>query len=171
MKKLSGKMKLLLVMAICAAMMVPSVASAGSTTLVPNAEHPEGIFETGHYTLDLPLTVNRTTTRVDLKVVNGDGLGDDVVSSVKITLLDETGKPKEVVISPNKFSQNMDKKKNVEFSTINGYFLADSVEDMDNFSLDIKVGGPKNSSITLTVIENWEGNGSGFPTGGGSRGF
>ena len=160
MKKLSSKMKVVLILAICAAFIVPSVAFAGSPNiLVPNDEYPEGspmntgVFGPGRYTLEeLPLTVGETLD-ISLRVVNGNGVGDDVVSSVKLTLLDEKGKPKEVVISPSDFSQNMDKKKNVEFSTVNGQIPLDSVEGMETFSLDLKVGGPKNSYIILSVIE------------------
>ena len=153
MKKLSSKMKVLLVVAICAAMMLPAVAFADATTiLVPNAAY-DGVFAKGHYILkDLPLSTK--TSFIDFAVVNGDGIGNNVVSSVKITLLDGKGKAKEVVISPNDFSQT--KNGTVEFSTISGQIPGDSVKGMEKMTLDLKVGGPKNSSITLTVTEYFD---------------
>lgn len=142
MKKLSSKMKFLLVLAICAAIMVPAVASAGKTLRLDEDYGP------GKYEVQIPLTSK--TTELVFKLTNGDGAGDNVVSSVKIALLDENGKVKEVIFSPNDFNQQ-------NFSNAVNSLSQALVGTATNINVSIKVGGPKNCGIHLAVTEHWNG--------------
>ena len=58
-----------------------------------------------------------------------------MVSSVKISLLDEMDNVKEVIISPDQFNQR-------EFSNALGTLIKDSVAGMTEIKIAIKVGGP-----------------------------
>ena len=165
MKKLSSKMKVVLILAICAAFILPSVALAGevSNPLVTNLK-----LKRGKYKLpgDIPvefakssasMMLNEKTTKVEFVVDNGDLKGKDRVSSVKIDLLDKKGKKRAVAISPAQFNQNM------EFSNVVGTLFADDLKDLTELNLDIKVGGPKGGYLVLNVTEYYENDGPQCP--------
>ena len=153
MKKLSSKMKVLLVLAICTAFIVPSVALAGEKTRVlVNGEE----FANGEYTLPVnsfkslsSLNVTDKTNKLEFEVVNGDNSGKTKVSSAKIVLQDEKGKKGIVAISPNQFNQNVDMAR--------GILVKEDLEGLTDFTLAIKVKGPKDGFIVLTVTEYYEG--------------
>jgi len=156
MKKLSSKMKILLVLAVCTAFIVPSIVSAATTQHVN-----EQIWSGGKYSKTIKLQ-GETTLRLDYKIINGEESGKNMVSSVKLTLRNKDGKVKIVPISPDQFN------KKTEFSVLAGYFdgadLASLMDEEGNVELDIKVGGQKNGSLVLTVWETY------FPTTTGGYG-
>ena len=129
MKKLSSMMRVLSVLAVCAAMMVPSVVSAG---MVSRVLMDGDVYEPGRYTLNLNLT--EETKYLEFEVVNGDGSGQNMVSSVKIALRD--GKKKIVIISPGRSRQK-------KFSNAFGTLGEDVIKGLTEITLDIKVRGPK----------------------------
>lgn len=130
MKKLSIKMKILLVAAVCSAMMMPvaALATEADVTLL-NGQ----VYLSGYHTETLSLTGK--TNRIEFEVKNGDSSGENMVSSVKISLLDEMDNVKEVIISPDQFNQR-------EFSNALGTLIEDSVAGMTEIKIAIKVGGP-----------------------------
>ena len=137
MKKISSKMKILLVMAICAAMMVPSMAFANQT-IGPGWSrtlHP------GELILDWTGNGSNLNT-INFKVDNGSN-GDNRVSSVKVTLLDDNGKVKVVIISPNKFNQDI--------ASGSGVLNRATLDGILNPKICIKVNGKKSNFIKLTV--------------------
>ena len=149
MKKLSSKMKILLVLSICAALMVPAMALAD----MPNPLLTGKSYEIGDYTVDLtPLKGAQSqyvTTSVVFEVVNGTSPGENMASSVKIALLDENGKVSEVAISPKQFNQK-------EFSNAVGMLGQNVVEGLSGLTLSIKVRGPKGAEISLDVTEQYK---------------
>ena len=141
--KRSGSMKLLLVMAVCAGMMLPAVASADYTF--------NETFESGSYTRTVDVLKNRG---LSFNLTNGKD-GRNVVSSVKVTLRGEKGKGKLVVISPEQFNQN-----HSEISTMGVSIGSDKLKplmgaDSGEVDVEIKVGGPKGSNIMLKVAPGW----------------
>ncbi len=150
MKKLSSKMKVLLVMAVCVAFIVPSVASAQS---LENELLLGGVYEPGDHTVVLkPLMGTQSgfvTTSVRFEVVNGTSPGENMASSVKIALLDENKKGKHVVISPDQFNQK-------NFSNALGTIGGETVEGLSILTLSIRVRGPKGAKISLDVKEHYK---------------
>ena len=130
MKKLSNKMKILLIVAVCSAMMMPitALAAEAEVTLLNG-----NVYLPGYHSETLSLTGK--TNRVEFEVKNGDSSGENMVSSVKISLLDEMDNVKEVIISPDQFNQR-------EFSNALGTLIKDSVAGMTEIKIAIKVGGP-----------------------------
>ena len=154
MKKLLSKMKILLVLAICAGMMVPAVAFAGE---VPNPLVTDMKLTRGSHTLpgeyvrsSRSIRLNENITKLVFEVDNGEPSGKKRVSSVKIDLLDEKGKKRAAAISPAQFNQNM------EFSNVVGTLGKDDISGLTELNVAIKVGGPKNSFIVLNVTEYYE---------------
>ncbi|MDF1526523.1 MAG: hypothetical protein P1S59_09695 [bacterium] len=152
MKSLSSRMKVLLVLAICAAFIVPSVVSAGEV------ENPllKGLtFEKGDYSVPAPyarsaasLVLNKKTSKIEFMVENGDSNGKNRVSSVKIVLLDENGKERAVAITPDQFNQKV--------GSAVGTLGKEAIEGLTNLNLDIKVRGPKGGFMVLDVTEYYE---------------
>ena len=145
-------MKILLVMSICAAFIVPSVASAGE---IPNPLVKEMRLERGDYTLPSDfarssgsMKLNPKTTKVEFVVENGEPSGENWVSSVKIDVLDENGKKVATPISPKQFNQS--------FSNGVGSLSEDDIKGLTELKLDIKVRGPKGGFIVLNVTEYYE---------------
>lgn len=129
MKRLSNKVKILSVLAVCAVMVLPSSASAGlvSKVLVDGVQ-----YVPGNYTLDLDLTGK--TDHVEFEIVNGDGTRKTMVSSVKMTL--GSGKEKVVVISPDQFKKRV-------LSNVFGTIGEDVVNGATSITLDLRVGGSR----------------------------
>jgi len=148
MKKLSSKMKILLIMAICAAMMVPSMALAGENSLLLGEQ-----YGSGDYIVELkPLMGTQSrfvTTSVAFEVVNGTSPGENMASSVMIALLEENGEVKQVVISPKQFNQ---KSTSNAFGTI----AQNSVGSSGVLTISIRVRGPKGANIVLNVTEYYK---------------
>ena len=153
MKKLSSKMKILLVLAICTAFIVPSVASAEelSNQLVVNKVLTKGkITLPEAYARSIgSMTLNENITKLVFEVDNGDPSGTKRVSSVKIDLLDEKGKKRAAAISPAQFNQNV--------SSGVGTVGADALEGLTELNLVIRVEGPKDGFIVLNVTEYYDG--------------
>ena len=152
MEKLSSRMKILLVLAICVVFIVPSLVSAGeiSTPLVKDMK-----LTKGDYTLPSQyarssgsLKLHENTTRVEFVVNNGDSSRKNRVSSVKIDLLDETGKKRAVAVSPAQFNQNV--------SNAVGTLYEDDIKGLTDLYLEIQVRGPKDGFIVLNVTEYYE---------------
>lgn len=152
MKKLSSRMKIMLVLAVSAAMIIPSVASAGeiSNTLVKEMKLTKGKYTVpGKYVRSSgSLKFNENSTKVEFVVVNGNSSGKNRVSSVKIDLLDGNGKKKAVAISPALFNQNV--------SNGIGTLYEDDLKGLTELNLEIQVGGPKDGFIVLNITEYYE---------------
>lgn len=148
MKKLSSKMKILLVLSICAAMMVPALALADTQNPLLTGKS----YGLGDYTVELTslkgADTRFVTTSVVFEVVNGTSPGKNMASSVKIALLDENGKVSEVAISPKQFNQR-------EISNAVGTLGQNVVEGLSGLTLSIKVRGPKGATISLDVTEQY----------------
>jgi len=138
MKKLSSKMKILLVMAVCVAMVVPAVVSADPIRELPWEDQKIG---PGEVILDFQMW-GQSPDEIEFDIDNGKSTGENRVSSVTIALLDEKGKVKEVIISPNKFNQDVGNAK-----------ATFSMEGLSNPSFLIRVRGKKSNYIVLTVDE------------------
>ena len=128
MKKVPNMMKAMLVMAVCAAIAVPGIAGAAVEDVVLVNE----TYKPGRYTLDLSFVGDGKTESVEFNVVNGDGTRQSMVSSVKIIL--KSGEEEIVVISPDQFSKR-------KLSSIVQTLGEDVVKDMEDVTLEIKVGG------------------------------
>ena len=82
-------------------------------------------------------------------VDNGESFGKkNRVSSVKIDLLDETGKKRAVAVSPAQFNQNV--------SNAVGTLYEDDIKGLTDLNLEIQVRGPKGGFIVLNVTEYYE---------------
>jgi hypothetical protein len=145
-------MKAVLILAICAAFIVPTTAWAGelSNPLVRDMKLTKGkyILPAQYARSSASFNFNEKTTKVEFVVNNGDSSGKNRVSSAKIVLLDEKGSEKAIVISPHQFNQN----KSIAVQTIDG----DMVSGLTDLNLDIQVGGPKDGFIVLNVTEYYE---------------
>ena len=152
MKKYSSKMKIFLVLAICVAFSVPSVTSASelSNPLVEDMQLTKGNYTIpGGYARSIAsLKLHANTARVEFVVDNGEGSRKNRVSSVKIDLLDETGKKRAVAISPAQFNQNV--------SNAVGTLYEDDIKGLTDLNLEIQVRGPKGGFIVLNVTEYYE---------------
>lgn len=152
MKKISSKIKFLLIMAICGAMLFPAIASAGEKTrvLVNGIEYSKGdyTFPDKYLKASSSFKLNDKVNKLEFVVVNGDNLGKNRLSSVKIAMLDDLGNPRAVVITPDQLNQNVGK--------AIGTLGKDALVDLTNITLDLKVRGPKNGFITLYVTEFYE---------------
>ena len=95
------------------------------------------------------LNITDKTNKLEFEVVNGDNSGKTKVSSVKIVLLDGKSKKGIVAISPNQFNQNV--------GMARGTLVKKDLEGLTDFTLAIKVKGPKDGFIVLTVTEYYEG--------------
>ena len=137
MKKLSSKMKILLVLSICAAMLVPALASA---EVIQNLPWADKTFGPGEVTLEY--RVWKEYAKIEFNIVNGNEDGDYRVSSVMIALLDDQGKVKEVIIRPNQFNQDVGNAK-----------ATFSMEGLRNATFLLKIRGKKSNYIVLTVDE------------------
>jgi hypothetical protein len=145
-------MKVLLILAICMAFIVPSLALAGE---VSNPLITEMTLTKGSHTIPAEylrssrsMSFNENITKLVFEVDNGDPSGKKRVSSVKIDLLDGKGKKRAVAISPALFNQKV--------SNGVGTVGADDLKDLTELNLDIKVGGPKDGFIVLNVTEYFE---------------
>ena len=165
MKKLSSKMKVVLILAICAAMMVPAVALAEelSNPLLIDKELTKGkyTFPEEHVRSMASMTLNENITKLVFEVENGDPSGRKRVSSVKIDVLDEKGKKRATAISPALFNQNV--------SNGEGTLFADDLKDLTVLNLVIRVEGPKSGYIVLNVTEYYDSDEDECPYPPGSR--
>ena len=161
MKKFSSKKRILLVMAICAAMMLPAVASAELVA----AGAATKVFP-GDTTLELVLAPYMHTS-IPYEVVNGDS-GENTISSAKVCLLDTNGEEFLVLLSPDQF--------NHDFGGTSGIIARSDVDAAgytvgESLQFSVKVRGKKTNFITLILGE--EGGGPFFTsppppvTGGG----
>jgi len=131
MKNVSYTKLIMLVLVASVAILAPVLVSGAEMEEV----WLEGqIYTTGHYTESFALTGE--TTRVEFKVENGDVNGEDMVSMVRIVLLDDTDQVREVVISPREFNQR-------EFSNALGTLSADALEGLTEVKFSIVVGGQR----------------------------
>jgi len=146
MKKLSSKMKILLVLAICTAFIVPSVASADSIDVLT---WESGELFPGEYILDWAVDPFKGLPMVvEIKVDNGDQIsGKYRVSSVKIEFTDGNGKNKEVIISPNQFDEDVGSAK----VTLNRGDLLKALGGVIDPKLRIKVSGKKTNYVAVSI--------------------
>lgn len=150
MKKTRGRMKVLFLLALCASLVFPAIASAGQTTVF------QGELTPGEYTIDRPLP--NGTTSIVYTVVNG-GTGGDRVSSAVVTEVDQEGNEVKDIFTQNNFSSsatNADKAGNPhEVSNLS--FTDVVLSPRSSLVLKVKVNGKKTSRIQLTVKANFNG--------------
>ena len=152
MKVIMSKMRIVFIIGICVALILPSISWAAelSNPLVKEMKLVKGKYTLpGQYARSsTDMKFNGKTTKVEFVVNNGDSSGKYRVSSARIVLLDDEGYERAVVISPNQFNQN----KGIAVQTID----KDVVSGLTDLNLEIQVGGPKDGFIVLNVTEYYE---------------
>ncbi|UCF88790.1 MAG: hypothetical protein JSV70_00610 [bacterium] len=150
MKTMSRNLKVLMVVAICAGMLVPAAASAAWNSWINGGQScTNGILvckyiNVGDYSEKVTLPWNwRRSLNFELR--NGQD-GKNMVSSVRIVISDLDGNEVAVPISPDQFNQK-------EFSNARGYIGEEQVSKLNGrkFKMDIKVRGPKKGKIYLEI--------------------
>jgi hypothetical protein len=143
MKKFSGNLKVLLIFAVCAGFLVPSLVSA-ENFYVPALDWTSDNIGKG----ETLITLGRNTKCDELVFIvkNGDPNGKNRMSSVKVSLLDQNGEVEKVIIGPNKFNQKEPGYTNAPISAeglYNGW--------MNGPSFLVEVGGKPTGYIQITI--------------------
>jgi len=177
MKSISSKIKVLLVLVVCAGFLVPAAVSVAENTV--ELVLVDGVkYESGDYTIpdnfmmssqsiirknhrkSFKNVVSKHHTkssqdivgegninRLEFEVINGY-MGKNRLSSARIELLDNDGNPIAAAITPDQLNQDV--------SMARGTIGKDELAGLTDIKLNMKLRGPRNGFITLTVTEFYE---------------
>ena len=177
MKTISSKIKVMFVLAVCAGFIVPAAVSAAEN--IVELVLVDGVkYESGDYTIPENFLMSSQSVirknhrksfqnvvrkhhvkslqnidgegninRLEFEVINGYR-GKNRLSSARIELLDNNGNPIAVAITPDQLNQNV--------SVARGTISKDDLAGLTDIILNLKLRGPRNGFITLSVTEFYE---------------